>query len=91
MRATKIRMKSGCYTSMDLTEIDQIYITGCVREGFYPKGNVHDHVKANPGDIFVNIPPYPDLIPATSSRGEKYVRSTPNGTINDNLLRLPRE
>ncbi len=33
---------------------------------------------------------YPDLVPATSARGEKYVRSAPNDTPNDNLLKLPR-
>ena len=34
--------------------------------------------------------PYPDLIPVVSSKGEKYVRSEPNDTPRDNLLRLPR-
>ena len=35
------------------------------------------------------IMPYPDLIPVVSSKGEKYVRSEPNDTPRDNLLRLP--
>ena len=35
--------------------------------------------------------PYPDVVPAVSSNGEKYVRSEPNDTVNDNLLKLPRE
>nr|WP_296463230.1 DUF3892 domain-containing protein [uncultured Acetatifactor sp.] len=34
--------------------------------------------------------PYPNLYPALSSNGEKYVRSEPNDTPNDNLLKLPR-
>nr|WP_296488697.1 DUF3892 domain-containing protein [uncultured Acetatifactor sp.] len=33
---------------------------------------------------------YPNLCPALSSNGEKYVRSEPNDTPNDNLLKLPR-
>ncbi|MBR4020311.1 MAG: DUF3892 domain-containing protein, partial [Firmicutes bacterium] len=44
----------------------------------------------HPNSIFVNISPYPDLVPALSSTGEKYVRSEPNDTPFDNLLRLPR-
>lgn len=40
--------------------------------------------------IKVDISPYPYVIPATSSRGEKYVRSEANDTPDDNLLKLPR-
>ena len=47
--------------------------------------------KKNPGSIRVFISPYPEIVPALSSRGEKYVRSEPNDSIFDNLLRLPRE
>ena len=90
MKATKIRMKSGCYYSNNLTEIDEIYIEGCDTPGFYKKSVVHDHLKKYPRSIQVNIYPYPDLIPEISSNGEKYVRSTPNNYQHDNLLDLPR-
>ncbi|MFR1480391.1 MAG: DUF3892 domain-containing protein [Hydrogeniiclostridium mannosilyticum] len=90
MLATKIKMKPGCGTSNNLLEIDRIYLTGLPDEDFYKKEIIHNYLIDNPGDIQVNIYPYPDLIPAISSRGEKYVRSAPNSTARDNLLQLPR-
>lgn len=90
MKACKIKLRPGSKTSMRLTEIDEIYISGCVEEGFYKKEVLHDYVTRNPGTIVVNRPPYPDLVPAVSKNGEKYVRSEPNDTPFDNLLRLPR-
>jgi len=38
----------------------------------------------------VPVSTYPYLIPALSSKGEKYVRSEPDDSANDNLLQLPR-
>jgi hypothetical protein len=90
MYATKIKMCAGCHNSTKCEDIDSIYITGADKEGFYPKSNVHDAVKQNPGSIQVNISPYPNLVPAVSSKGEKYVRSEANDSPNDNLLKLPR-
>lgn len=91
MYATRIKMKPGCYSSQSLTEIDQIYIIGCDRPGYYKKGDVHDHLKQHPGSIKVNIAPYPNCVHATSVYGEKYVKSSPNQYGHDNLLNLPRE
>ena len=91
MYATKIKMQQGCYNSQSLLEIDSIYIEGCTQPGYYKKADVHDCVKKTPGSIKVKIYPYPDVIHATSSKGEKYVRSTPNSNAHDNLLDLPRE
>lgn len=90
MKAIKIKMKSGCGTSNNLVEIDEIYLTGCQEDGFYKKAAVHDYLQKNPGTVQVNIFPYPDCVPATSVNGEKYVRSTPDNTTRDNLLNLPR-
>lgn len=89
--ATKIKMKPFCFNSSSLEEIDEIYLTGCDRPGYYRKSTVHDHVKKNPGSIKVNISPYPNLIPMVSKNGEKYVKSAPNSSGKDNLLALPRE
>lgn len=91
MKATKIRMKTGKYYSQQLTEIDEIYLEGCITPGFYKKSVVHDYLQENPNSITVNIYPYPYLIPAVSSNREKYVRSSPNDYTHDNLLDLPRE
>lgn len=91
MYANKIKMKSGCYTSQNLLEIDEIYIEGCDNPGFFSKAILHDHLKEHPGSIQVKIWPYPNVIPAISSHNEKYVRSTPNDYTHDNLLDLPRE
>ena len=91
MYATKIKMKPGCYSSGSLLEIDSVYIEGCENPGFFKKAVLHDFLKNNPGAILVKIWPYPHVIPATSSSGEKYVRSSPNDYTHDNLLDLPRE
>lgn len=91
MYATRIRMQSGCYYSKKLEEIDSIYVEGCNNPGFFKKADLHDFLKQHPGSILVKIWPYPSVIPATSSKGEKYVRSTPNDFVHDNLLDLPRE
>jgi len=90
MYATKIKMKPGCYSSQNLIEIDEIYIEGCGNPSFFKKEVLHDYVKDHPGTIQVKIFPYPNMIQAISSRGEKYVRSNPNDYTYDNLLGLPR-
>lgn len=91
MRVTKIKMQSGCYYSQNLQEIDSLYLIGCDTPGYYKKATVYDHLKNNPGSIQVDIYPFPNVIPAVSARGEKYVRSTPNDYTHDNLLDLPRD
>lgn len=90
MYATKIKMMPGCGNSQKAVEIDEIYIEGCKDPGFYKKAVLHDYLKDNPGMIKVKISPYPNLIPATSSRGEKYVRSAPDEYKHDDLLDLLR-
>lgn len=90
MYAKKIKMQQGCTNSNNAQEIAEIYIDGCDNPGFFLKATLHDHLIKNPSSIKVNVSPYPYLVPATSSRGEKYVRSEPNDTPNDNLLKLPR-
>ena len=91
MYATKIKMQRGCYYSSNLLEIDEIYIEGCTNPGFFKKAVIHEYLKKNPSTIQVKIYPFPDVIPAVSINGEKYVRSSPNGSGRDNLLSLPRE
>lgn len=90
MYATKIQMKPGCRTSNNLQEIDSIYIEGYPFYRFAKKSEVYDYLNQNPRTIQVAIAPYPYVIPALSSYGEKYVRSEANGTSRDNLLNLPR-
>ena len=90
MKATKIKMKPSCGNSNNLVEIDQIYLEGCQENGFCYKSVIYDYLKKNPNSIEVNIYPYPKLQPAVSQNGEKYVRSEPDYTGKDNLLKLPR-
>lgn len=90
MKATGIHMRLGCNNSDNVLEIDSIYIEGCSNPGWFKKEDIHDYLKKNPNTIYVNRSPFPYLIPATSAYGEKYVRSEPNDTVNDNLLKLPR-
>ena len=87
MKAIKIKMKPGCGSSNNLQEIDKIYLEGCKEDGYYYKSAIYDFLNS----IQVNIYPYPNLQPAVSQNGEKYVRSEPNYTGKDNLLNLPRE
>lgn len=90
MYANKIKMQQGCANSTSTQEITEIYIDGCNNPGFFSKATLHNYLVKEPNSIKVNISPYPFLVPATSSRNEKYVRSEPNDTTNDNLLKLPR-
>lgn len=90
MYAQKIRMQNGCRNSNNTQEIAEIYVDGCNNPGFFSKAVLHDFLKTNPNSIKVNISPYPYVVPATSYRGEKYVRSEANDTVHDNLLKLPR-
>ena len=91
MRATKVKMKYGCRYSNKLTEIDEVYISGCSNPGYFKKANLYDFVKENPGAIQVDIWPYPNVVGAVSVNGEKYIKSSPNANGHDNLLCLPRE
>lgn len=98
MKVTKIRMKPGCGSSSNLLEIDALYLTGFEKNssnkpGFYKKEGVYDYLVDNPGTIQVDVSPYPNVIPATGPTPdrEKYVKSSPNNTLKDNLLSLERE
>ena len=91
MRATKIKMKLGCMYSNSVLEIDEIYISGCSNPGWFKKSIIYDYLVKYPNSIQVNKYPYPNLIPAKSYNGEKYVKSNPNNSEMDNLLNLPRE
>lgn len=51
MKATKIKMKSGCYNSTKTTEISKIYIEGCKNPGFFDKSVLHDYLQTNPHSI----------------------------------------
>ena len=89
MKAIKIKMKRNCGNSGDVQDIESIYMdqTGT----YWKKSEVYDYLQKFPKTITVNIFPYPYLIPAVSSQGEKYVHSVANSTSEDNLLMLPRE
>ena len=88
--ASKIKMKPSCYHSNNLLEIEEIYLEGCKRPGFYSKADIYDFLKTNSGTITVKLYPYPKLVPALSVYNEKYVKSAPDQYLTDNLLRLPR-
>ena len=90
MYATKIKMCTGHGNSYSCEHIDSIYLTGNNTEQFYKKATLYDYLTKNPGTIKVDIHPFPNIIPAISAGGVKYVKSEPNNTQNDNLLKLPR-
>lgn len=92
-KAIKIKLNSGCVSPKSCNDINQIKIrddsSGIT--AWKAKAVLYDTVKASPGSIKVDRYPYPDLVPALSKYGEKYVRSEPNDTESDNLLKLPQE
>ena len=91
MFATAIKMNVGCENSSFCGDIHSIRIKDKNGENFHTKEVVHNHLLSNPGTIQVDIGPYyPNLVPAVSSNGVKYVRSEPNDTPHDNLLSLPK-
>lgn len=93
IKAIMIKMHDGQEYSNSVLEIESIYLTGLPNgqpDDFYLKESIHDFVKniQNPS-IYVDISPYPKLIAATKGT-QKYVRSMPNDTLTDNLLKLPK-
>lgn len=91
MYATKIKMCSGCSSSLSCQDIDSIYLEGVTKPDFYKKEVLYDFLIKNPDTITVNLGSRPNLKPAVSPRRTKYVRSESNDTEQDNLLKLPRE
>ena len=90
MYATKIKMCSGYSNSLNCQDIDSIYLEGVTKPDFYKKETLHDFLVKNPDTITVNLGSHPNLEPAVSPKGTKYVRSESNNTEQDNLLKLPR-
>nr|WP_317413212.1 DUF3892 domain-containing protein [uncultured Solibaculum sp.] len=90
MRAIQIALKVGCRNSDCPVDIDKIYVKGERLDGFYKKEAVYDYVKQHSRSIQVDLFPNPDLLPALTERGEKYVVSTKDARSVDYLMRLPR-
>lgn len=87
----KIKMISGCDNSFKQEEIDQLHLIGnTINPGWLKKEDVHDFIKNKNGIVKVGTYPYPELIPAISPKGEKYVKSVADNTQRDNLMYLPR-
>jgi|GEM_PF-197184 len=93
--ATGIKMCAGKESCCDTQHIYQIFIQdndGALKEGsrYYSREGIHDYLVERPNSIRVNIgPDYPYCEPRVSSNGVKYVRSQPNDSPHDNLLKLP--
>ena len=90
MYVYKLKMRPGCEKSCDVRDIEALYI-GYPVTAYWKKERLHDYVRHHPGTVQVAIAPYMDVIPAVSSQGEKYVRSGPDDSPHDSLLRLSRE
>lgn len=90
MKATKIKMNPGFETSNDTPEIAKIFIEDCDAPGFYTPAQLYDIVKEQPGSVYVDIPPYPKLVPIKSKMHGNFVRSARNRFEKDKLTDLPR-
>lgn len=88
-KAIRIKMKTNCFNSQNLEEIDCIMLEGDFN-GWFKKEVIYDYIKNSNGVITVNIYPYPTLV-AVTTQTERYVKSKPNAFGFDNLLQLPRE
>lgn len=90
MKASKIIFNENSLEGERAPEVQAIYIKGCRHEGVYSKEAVYRYLMRHPQSIQVDISPFPDLIPAVSKSGVRYVRSRPDRTGKDNLLDLPK-
>ncbi|EMF0103001.1 DUF3892 domain-containing protein [Enterococcus hirae] len=91
IKATKIKINDVKSNVNPLIEIKEIYLDGVKSPGLYTKESIYDFLIKNPDSkIVVNIPSFPKLLPAANG-DQKYVRSQPNDSEDDNLLKLPRE
>lgn len=84
IKATKIRMHAGREEFNSVLEMESIYLIGLSNqpEGFYSKESIHDFVK-DTQNRSIHV--------AATNGNQKYVRSAPNDTPEDNLLKLPQE
>ena len=89
MKVTKIKML--VVNSQNYEEIDSLYLEDTNDDGFYKKASVYDYLQKDDNNQ-ISVDGYPGtyLEPVLSKNDEKYVRSIKNGTVNDNLLKLPR-
>lgn len=92
LKATAIQMREGQNDTDDVKEIDSIHIQGSTSsKGWRKKEELYDFLRDHPNNkIYVDIDPHPELIKAKHGE-QKYVRSSPNDTEDDNLLKLPRQ
>lgn len=86
----KIEMKPGCRASKNAGDIEFLFVGGPI-QSFVKMEEMQDDLKKHPGSMKAALPLYPDLLPAVSRYGEKYVRSQTGNSPYDLLLRLPRE
>lgn len=88
----KIEMNEGHKDSYHCIDIKYLYIDFKNGKGLqaYSKASIYDYLSNHPQSIKVFKSPFPYVVRALSSNGEKYVRSEPNDSENDNLLKLPR-
>lgn len=85
-----IKMKYGCKNSNNVLEIDQILLQDYGTSTWYKKETLYEYLMRYPHTIKVKDIYGPYVVPAISSYGEKYVKSSPNYSKTDNLLNLPR-
>lgn len=91
MKAVKIAMRANSQSSNNPKDIESIFISSesgnSVR---YDIKQLYDILMENPEKrIYVSNSNF-YLIPMRATNGQKYIRSTPNLSIIDGLMKLPR-
>lgn len=93
-KAIAIQLKKDITNPSNCIDISKIKIDTNNESGIWimPKQLVYGLIKGGVKIVVdnPNVANHPDLICAESSSGEMYVRSEPNDTVSDNLLKLPR-
>lgn len=89
MKATKIKMRPGFAHTKESPEIAFIYIEDCEDARYYSVSELYDMIKKNPNSIYVDVSPFPKLMPVKSKMHGNFVRSAKNRFEEDKLFELP--
>lgn len=87
MQVNKIKMRQGRLCSYNPLDIQGVYVDNI----YHDVEDVYDYIIKTGQKIYVNGSREVHLISVIALNGKRYIRSTPNKSFVDDLLKLPRE
>ncbi len=87
MQVNKIKMRQGRLCSYNPLDIQGVYIDNI----YHDVGDVYDYIIKTGEKIYVGDSCEVHLIGVIALNGKRYLRTAPNKTFVDDLLKLPRE